>query len=106
MATRRKRGPVKGRVLVAWGLMLFLVVTTVIVWRRSVGYATQREIRALEREKAMLLSTRTTLQKEIQDATNRVQVIAEAERRLGLHVAVGFQTRNIADSITPPDSSR
>ncbi|HYW30803.1 MAG TPA: hypothetical protein VE869_04790 [Gemmatimonas sp.] len=106
MATRRRRGPVKGRVLVAWGLLLFLVVATVVVWRRSIGVVTQQEIRALEREKAMLLSTRTILQKEVQEASSRVKVIAAAERRLGLHVATGFQTRNIADSIAPADSLR
>ena len=43
--TRRAvRGPLKGRAWIAIGLGVFLVVASLVVWRRGVGAETAREL--------------------------------------------------------------
>lgn len=99
MATTRKRsrrGPFKGRTLVAIALVAFVAVTGLVVYRRSVGVSTANAIAASLKEKASLETERITLQRKIRDAQTRSRVIADAERRLGLHVAPEQQTRVIA----------
>ncbi len=94
MATRRRRRtPFKGRSLVAIGLASFIVVTSLVVWRRSVGVASARAMRTLQLEKRSLETERLTLQRDIELAQARARVIADAQRRLGLHVASDSQTR-------------
>ena len=97
-ATRtRRRGPLKGRSLVAIGLFAFVAVTSLVVWRRSVGAGTEREIAAAQSEKRSLETERVTLERDLKSARSRQRVVAEAERRLGLHVASDSQTRVLAE---------
>jgi hypothetical protein len=106
MATARKRQrEYKGRSLVFIGLALFISIALVVVWRRSMGVATAREMRLLERDKRALLSERTTLERALREASSRSRVVAAAEKRLGLHVATEAQTRSIADSVVPSDAT-
>jgi hypothetical protein len=100
MATRR-RGPLRGRALVVIGLSAFVVVTAVVVWRRSVGVATALEVGRMETERRRLLSQLVTLANDRRRAVSRTSVIREAERRLGLHVATESQTRTLPDSVLP-----
>jgi cell division protein FtsL len=101
MATRaRKRGPLKGRALVAIGLALFVTVAVLVVWRRSLGAATEHEMRKLRQEKRALESQKITLDRELRDAISRNRIVPAAEKRLGLHVAAEGQLRLVA-----PDSS-
>ena len=102
-ARKRKRGPLKGRALVAIELVLFVSVSMVVVWRRSIGVAGAREMRDLHRVRTALVSQRATLERDLSDATSRSRIVAAAERRLGLHVATESQTRSIADSLGTPD---
>ena len=98
--TRRAvRGPLKGRAWIAIGLGVFLVVASLVVWRRSVGVATARDMRRLSDRQRALIAEKTTLDRDIRSATSRSRVIAEAERRLGLHVATDAQTRMLSDSM-------
>ena len=98
--TRRSaRGPLKGRVWVAIGLSVFVVVASIVVWRRSVGVATARDMRRLSDRQRALVSEKTTLDRDIRSAMARSRVIGEAERRLGLHVATDAQTRMLSDSM-------
>lgn len=98
MATARsKKRTLKGRSLVAIGLLAFIVVTSLVVWRRSVGVSTAKAMVAANSEKRLLESERKTLERDIREAQNRKRVVADAERRLGLHVAPDSQTRIIAD---------
>ena len=83
MAARSRRSPFKGRSLVAIGLVAFIGMAAIVVYRRSVGVATAKQMRAAELEKRTLETERTTLQRNIRDAQTRARVIAEAERRLG-----------------------
>ncbi|WP_309670982.1 hypothetical protein [Gemmatimonas sp.] len=98
--TRRSpRGPLKGRSWIAIGLGVFVVVASLVVWRRSVGVATARDMRRLSDQQRALLSQKTTLDRDIRSAMSRSRVISEAERRLGLHVATDAQTRMLSDSM-------
>jgi hypothetical protein len=98
-ARRAARGPLKGRAWVAMGLVAFLMVAAMVVWRRSVGVAAARDMRRLSEVQRGLLSEKTTLERDIRAAMARRRVIAEAERRLGLHVASDAQTRILSDSL-------
>lgn len=106
---RSSRGPLKGRAWIAIGLGVFVVVTSLVVWRRGVGVATARDMRRLADQQRALLSEKTTLDRDIRSAMSRSRVIGEAERRLGLHVATDAQTRMLSDSMladpVPPDTT-
>ncbi len=98
MAARtRRRTPLRGRGLIAAGLLLFLVVSAVVVWRRSVGDSTARDMRAAELERRSLETERKTLQGNIELAKTRPHIVGEAQRRLGLHVPSDSQTRLVAE---------
>ena len=108
--TRRAvRGPLKGRAWIAIGLGVFLVVASLVVWRRGVGAETARDLRRLSDRQRALMAEKTTLDRDIRSAMARSRVIAEAERRLGLHVATDAQTRMLSDSMLAepgrPDST-
>lgn len=96
---RSSRGPLKGRAWIAIGLGVFVVVASLVVWRRSVGVATARDMRRLSDRQRALVSEKTTLDRDIRSAMSRSRVIGEAERRLGLHVATDAQTRMLSDSM-------
>ena len=98
--TRRSpRGPLKGRAWIAIGLGVFLVVASIVVWRRGEGASTVREMGRLANRQRALISEKTTLDRDIRSAMSRSRVIGEAERRLGLHVATDAQTRMLSDSM-------
>ena len=101
MATRRKAGA-RGRRLVALGLVGFMVVASFVVWRRSVGVSTAKEMSELNLERRSLETERTTLLRSLETAKSRTRVIAESERRLGLHVASDSQTRVVAPQGATP----
>ena len=106
---RSARGPLKGRAWVAIGLCVFMGVAALVVWRRSVGVATARDMRRLSDRQRGLLAEKTTLERDIRSAMSRGRVIGEAQRRLGLHVATDAQTRMLSDSMLAdpvrPDTS-
>ncbi len=106
---RSSRGPLKGRAWVAIGLGVFLMVASLVVWRRGVGAATARDMRRLSDRQRALIAEKTTLDRDIRSAMARSRVIAEAERRLGLHVATDAQTRLLSDALLAdpvrPDST-
>jgi type II secretory pathway component PulJ len=108
MATKRttkstkRRGPLKGRSLVAVGLIAFIAVAGLVVWRRSVGVSTARAMQQAEALKRSLESERTTLERDIRDAQSRRRVVSDAEKRLGFHVAPDSQTRMLRDAAKAP----
>lgn len=102
----RKRGPGRGRALVAMGLGAFVVVTAIVVWRRSVGVATAREMRQMEIERRDLLAQQESLEHQRRGAVSRATVLREAERRLGLHVAAEGQTRSLGAAVADSTESR
>ena len=83
--------------MVALGLIVFLMLAAAVVWRRSTGVATAREIQRMEAESVEIRSQRATLEGDLRRARSRARVVGEAERRLGMHVATEAQTRFIDD---------
>lgn len=97
----RKRSPSRarsGRVLVAMGLGAFIVVTAIVVFRRSEGTRVAREMRSMEGELKDLRSKKITLKTQLRGATSRATVIREAEKRLGMHVATEAQARSLSEA--------
>jgi hypothetical protein len=86
----------------ALGLVVFMTVTGVVIWRRSVGIAASKQSDAMESELRLIKSQRDLLEQQMREALERRRVVADAERRLGLHVATDAQTRTIADSAVVP----
>ena len=101
-ATRARRTRLRGRSLVAIGLLAFVAITSLVIWRRSVGVATAKAMQEATMNKRALESVRVTLEQELRQAQSRPRVVAEAERRLGLHVASESQSRVIAESGKTP----
>lgn len=101
-AKRMPKTPMRGRAWFALGLMLFMVVTAVVIWRRSEGVALGNTERDLQAKIRRLESARIALENDLREASSRKHVVAEAERRLSLHVAGDAQTRTIADADSVP----
>ena len=99
MATRAKgRLKLRGRSLVALGLLAFVSVTSLVIWRRSVGVSTAKSMAEATRTKRDLESEKITLERDLRTAQSRLIVVKEAERRLGFHVASDSQSRVIVES--------
>ena len=84
MAKRRVTG--RGRSVVALALLGFVLVSTVVIWRRSAGIVQARELRELERTRRELLAERARLERDIRDASSRARLVPLAERRLGMRI--------------------
>jgi hypothetical protein len=95
-ARRRTRTPLRGRSLVFLGLLTFVLMTSLVIWRRSVGVSNARAMQQAQYDKRTLTSEKLTLERDIRDAQKRDRVVMEATRRLGLHVAADSQTRVLA----------
>ncbi|MBL0941070.1 MAG: cell division protein FtsL [Gemmatimonadaceae bacterium] len=115
MATRRtaRKTPLKGRAQVALGLVLFVIVTAAVVWRRSEGVATARAMQVLRQEQRTLRAEQQDLENDLRRASSRRSIVAEAERRLGMRIPSESQTRFLppsafaesADSVVIADSA-
>ena len=84
MAKRRVSG--RGRSVVALLLLGFVLVSTVVIWRRTAGIERARELRELDRARVELLAEKARLERDIRDASSRARLVPLAERRLGMHV--------------------
>lgn len=89
MAKRRVR--LKGRSIVALVLLAFLLVAVAVVWRRTVGIATAREIDQLTQQRLQLEAQRGRLLADIREAASRSRLAPIAERRLDMHIATDTQ---------------
>ncbi|HEV2149235.1 MAG TPA: cell division protein FtsL, partial [Longimicrobiaceae bacterium] len=76
------RGP--GRLVLL--LALLLASLAVVVGRQTRGVALQREIRALESDRAVAETERLALQTRIQALQSRARVVRVARERLGMHL--------------------
>lgn len=84
MAKRRVTG--QGRSIVALLLLGFVLVSAVVIWRRSHGIAQARDLSALQQEHRQLTAERARLERDIRDASARARLVGVAERRLGMHL--------------------
>ena len=74
----------RGRWLVAVALVGFVLVAVGVIWRRSAGYARERELQALDRERVELEARRARLELDIRDLSSRARLAPVAEQRLNM----------------------
>lgn len=108
MATSRstrasRRMPLPVRAQVALALVLFVATTSVVIWRRSVGVSTGRAMERLREERRTLEADRVTYEARWRRAIGRAEVVQQAERRLGMHVASELETRTLVVPGTAPE---
>jgi len=87
-AARRKRG----RSMVAIALVVFVLVASAVIWRRSYGITQSRELSDLTKRKYQLLGDLARLQAAIRDESSRNQ-LDPAVRALGMRVPQDQQVR-------------
>jgi hypothetical protein len=80
------------------GLVLFMLVAATVVWRRSTGVATAREMQRMRGELRTLRAEQQDLENDLRRASSRRSVVSEAERRLGMRVPTEAQTRFLPSS--------
>ena len=76
----------RGRPIVAFLLIGFVLVATGVIWRRSFGIAQSRELRELDKQRLELEAQRARLQGEIRELSSRARLAPIAEQRLNMHV--------------------
>lgn len=69
----------------------FVVVSLIVVWRRSYGISESRNIQLLDRKRSDLEGERARLESELRDLTSRKTLGPILEQRLGMHVPTGRQ---------------
>lgn len=94
-ASRKSSSPLGRRSIVALSLVGLVSIAALVVWRRTIAVAENRVVRTLETRKRELISLRTTLERDINDASSRARIVPAAERRLGMHVATELEVRNL-----------
>jgi len=86
--------PSRGGLRRGWlwiGLAGFLLVTTGVIWRRSVGIAEARRLQDLARRRDALHNERLKLEGEIRAASSRARLAPLAEQRLGMRLPSASQ---------------
>ena len=86
MAKKRVASSGRGRFRLAVLLALFLVISGVVILRRSFGNRGAREILDLDNRRAGLVAERLRLESEIRAASSRARIQPVAEQRLQMHV--------------------
>lgn len=114
-AARKRGGPGRGRSLVALALVGFVLVAVGVIWRRSTGFARERELRALEQQRTQLEAERAKLELEIRDLSSRARLAPVVTQRLNMRYPSDSQVVYIsrrgaapgaAASASPADPSR
>jgi cell division protein FtsL len=82
--SRVKRGG-GGRLRLTFLLIIFLVISGIVILRRSFGNRAARELVELDTRRAALVAERLRLEAEIRSATSRGRIVPAAER-LGMHI--------------------
>jgi cell division protein FtsL len=82
----KRRVTVRGRVLVAVGLLGFVLIATGVIWRRTTGISQAADLRALQQQVVQLEAQQSRLESEIREASSRSTLAPIAERRLGMRV--------------------
>lgn len=76
----------RGRSIVALLLFGFVLVTTGVIWRRSLGYDMATELKELRERRDALDAQQAALEGAIRDASSRARLARTAEERLGMRV--------------------
>ena len=94
-ASRKSASPIGRRSIVALTLVGLLGIAAIVIWRLTIAVAENRVVRELQTKKRELISLRTTLERDINEASSRARIVPAAERRLGMHVATELEVRNL-----------
>jgi hypothetical protein len=81
----KRRVGLRGRAVVALVLVIFLAVTTSVVWRRSLGSVQARRLQQLSGQVTVLQGERAKLERDVQRITSR-PYLTPLVARLGLGV--------------------
>ncbi|CAN5718099.1 hypothetical protein BH23GEM1_BH23GEM1_10340 [soil metagenome] len=82
----KSRVALRGRSIVALALVAFVLLTSLVIWRRSVGIAGARQLRELGQTRLQLEGDRARLARDIRAASSRERLVPIAEQRLGMRV--------------------
>jgi cell division protein FtsL len=80
-----RKGP-RGRTRVALGLIVFVLVASAVIWRRSLGLREAEEVRKLDLQRAALDGEVTKLETTIRALSSREHLGTVAEQRLHMRV--------------------
>ena len=80
------RVALRGRSMVALVLVAFVLLASLVIWRRSAGIAGARELRELGQTRLQLEGDRARLARDIRAASSREKLVPIAEQRLGMRV--------------------
>jgi cell division protein FtsL len=80
------RKGLRGRTRVALGLVVFVLVASAVIWRRSLGLREAEEVRQLDLRRAALDGEVTKLETTIRSLSSREHLGAVAEQRLHMRV--------------------
>lgn len=72
--------------MVALILTGFVLLTSLVIWRRSFGISTARELQELGQTRLQLEGDRARLARDIRAASSREKLMPIAEQRLGMRV--------------------
>jgi hypothetical protein len=81
----RKVASGRGRIRIALLMIAFLMITGIVILRRSFGLSGANELLALEAKRAAMVNEKLRLEGEIRSASSRAHLMPAAER-LNLHV--------------------
>lgn len=82
----KSRVALRGRSVVALVLVAFVLLTSLVIWRRSVGISAASELRELGQMRLQLEGDRARLARDIRAASGRERLVPIAEQRLGMRV--------------------
>jgi hypothetical protein len=100
MSAKRR---MRGRTLIFFAAIGFVLLSSFVVWRRGQGIALGRRMRAMQDTLNTLLTEQADLRREIRSASDRAHIMA-AGRALGLRVPSDSQVRTLPNA-APLDSS-
>lgn len=72
--------------MVALVLVAFVLLASLVIWRRSAGITGARELRELGQTRLQLEGDRARLAGDIRAASSREKLVPIAEQRLGMRV--------------------
>lgn len=82
----KSRVALRGRSMVALVLVAFVLLASLVIWRRSEGISGASELRELGQTKLQLEGDRARLARDIRAASSRERLMPIAEQRLGMRV--------------------
>lgn len=82
----------RGRSRIALGLVLFVMLGSGVIYRRSLGIKREGELRDLERHRQELAGRRARLEGEIRELSSRAHLAPVAEQRLHMKIPGDSQT--------------